>query len=111
MGRVLGWKDGVEPAATASAYEGPRRSVAARVGCDQPLLCLKYSTCFNLFSASFFDLYGPPRFFPFSESTLYPPLTFLIICYLASVGIMEAPSQGTTEFSLWQGCEPNTAIY
>jgi uncharacterized membrane protein YtjA (UPF0391 family) len=44
------------------------------------LLRLKYSTWRNRFSASPFVLYGPPKFFfPFSDSTLYPPFTFLII--------------------------------
>src|SRR5262249_1903357 len=41
--------------------------------------CLKYSTCRRRFSACALDLYGPPRFLPFSERTLYPPLTFRIM--------------------------------
>src|SRR6202034_1944499 len=35
-----------------------------------PLRCLKNSTCRRRFSASALLLYGPPRFFPFSDSTL-----------------------------------------
>jgi hypothetical protein len=34
------------------------------------LLCLKNSTWRSLFSASALVLYGPPRFFPFSDNTL-----------------------------------------
>jgi hypothetical protein len=30
----------------------------------------EYSTCRSRFSAAFFVLYGPPRFFPPSDSTL-----------------------------------------
>lgn len=46
------------------------------------LLCLKNSTWRRRFSASSRVLYGPPRFLPFfSETTLYPPFTFLIIRY------------------------------
>jgi hypothetical protein len=41
------------------------------------LLCLKNSTWRNRFSASAFLLYGPPRFFPFSDNTLYPSFTLL----------------------------------
>src|SRR5271169_5760908 len=48
----------------------------------QPLLRLKNSTWRRRFAASSRVLYGPPRFLPvFSETTLYPALTFLIIRY------------------------------
>src|ERR1700730_5893372 len=43
------------------------------------LRCLKNSTCRRRFSASSLLLYGPPKFFPFSDTTLYPSFTFLII--------------------------------
>jgi len=52
----------------------------------QPLRCLKNSTCRNRFSASAFVLYGPPRFFPFSDRTLYPSFTFLI-----TIGLRDMP--------------------
>ena len=44
-----------------------------------PLRCLKNSTWRRRFWASSFVLYGPPRFFPLLETTLYPPFTFTIM--------------------------------
>src|ERR1700722_20750132 len=44
-----------------------------------PLLCLKYSTWRSRLAASSRVFFGPPRFLPFSDVTLYPPFTFLIM--------------------------------
>lgn len=43
------------------------------------LLCLKNSTWRSLFLAASRVLYGPPKFFPLLETTLYPAFTFLIM--------------------------------
>jgi hypothetical protein len=45
------------------------------------LLCLKYSTWRSRLAASARVLYGPPKFFPFSEVTLNPAFTFLIMAF------------------------------
>jgi hypothetical protein len=43
------------------------------------LLRLKNSTWRNRFFAASKVLYGPPKFFPLLETTLYPAFTFLIM--------------------------------
>jgi len=44
-----------------------------------PVRCLKNSTWRRRFFAALFVVYGPPRFFPFSDTTLYPSFTFRIM--------------------------------
>jgi len=46
---------------------------------NQYLLRLKNSTWRNRFFAASKVLYGPPKFFPLLETTLYPAFTFLIM--------------------------------
>jgi hypothetical protein len=64
------------------------------------LLCLKYSTWRSRFAASSRVLYGPPKFFPFSEVTLYPAFTFLIMTFLPPAQSIAITFKASIRFAL-----------
>jgi hypothetical protein len=69
------------------SFRNSKLASGVRAFLFHPFRCLKNSTCRRRFSACALDLYGPPMFFPLSESTLYPPFTFLIIIFPPSISL------------------------